>query len=184
MQGTIDFVHTMLAGVVTESDLVVDATAGNGKDTVFMASRAEHVFAFDIQKTALKRTEARLFEAGLDNVTLIHDSHVNIPLHLNHPIKAAVFNLGYLPGGDKNVTTHAKSTVTALEGVLSLLVTGGVIAFTAYPGHAEGKREAEALERHVAGLSSRTFETLLYRSLNKTNAPYAIIVKRKQADED
>jgi len=178
---SIAFTHELLKDHVDKSDRTVDATAGNGKDARFLAAISEHVFAFDIQKEALARTRSLLAAEGITNVTLIHDSHENIPLHVQEGIKAVVFNLGYLPGGKTDVTTRTDSTLVAIEGALEILMPGGIVAVTVYPGHKEGRNEEEALTAFVKELDTKRFDVVRYQALNRKDAPYPIIIgKRKE----
>ncbi len=174
----IPFTHRVLEEIVTKDDLVVDATAGNGHDTAFLAKHAAHVFAFDVQDEALKSTRTRLEKENLANVTLIRDSHENIPLHIYKDIKAAVFNLGYLPGGDKTLTTKALTSVQAVSNMLELLVKGGVVAVTVYLGHSEGKNEADALMRFADTLSEETYRVSVYKILNRNEAPFTMFIEK------
>ena len=116
--------HAFLAEVVTKEDTVVDATMGNGHDTLFLAQLAKQVYAFDIQKQAVEKTRQRLAEAGLDNVQLILSGHETMDQYTDH-FKAAIFNLGYLPSADKSVITRPDTTLEALEKVCRGLEKGG-----------------------------------------------------------
>ena len=102
-----------------EGDVAVDFTMGNGHDTEFLSKtvgEAGHVYAFDIQEAALISTAKNLESAGcFKNYTLIHDSHHNVKNYVDRPIKAGMFNLGYLPGGDKSITTMRATTLPAIE---------------------------------------------------------------------
>ncbi len=177
---SIAFAHDMLAAHVEKTDRTIDATAGNGKDTLFLARISAHVFAFDIQKEALARTRQLLAEAGADNVTLIHDSHHNIPLYVHDDIKAVVFNLGYLPGGDKHLTTKAPTTIEAVENATEILCAGGIIVIMVYPGHPEGRTEEKALDRYVKTLPADRFHVVKYQPLNRKDAPYPIIIEKRK----
>ncbi len=180
LKRSLSFTHDLLAQYVEKTDRTVDATAGNGKDTLFLARISEHVFAFDIQKEALERTRALLEKESVTNVTLIHDSHVNIPLHIHEDIKAAVFTLGYLPGGDKFLTTKASATVEAVENMLEILLPGGIIVIMVYPGHQEGKNEEEALTAFVKDLDKSLADVVRYQPLNRKDAPYPIIIEKRK----
>ncbi|MBR2850426.1 MAG: hypothetical protein IKB84_05260, partial [Clostridia bacterium] len=102
-----------------EGDIAVDFTMGNGHDTEFLSKTVGergHVYAFDVQEQALASTSEHLKAAGCpDNCTLILDSHHNVKKYVDVPIKAGMFNLGYLPGSDKTVTTMRKTTLPAIE---------------------------------------------------------------------
>lgn len=136
----------------------IDATAGNGLDTEFLAksvSPGGHVFAFDIQDQALTTTAARLERAGLSAaVTLIRADHADMRAHL--PCSSAgridlvCFNLGYLPTGDHNLTTRPSTTVSALKTSLGLLKPSGALSIMAYRGHAGAMEEADAVAAFVA----------------------------------
>jgi len=112
-------VHLLLKQLVKPGDRVVDATCGNGKDTLFLAELVGEdgqVVAFDIQKSAIKRSAARLKEAGLDSrVTLLFAGHEEMARLVAAPLSAVVFNLGWLPGGDRELKTCAGSTLPALK---------------------------------------------------------------------
>ena len=103
----------LLAEVVTKEDIVVDATMGNGHDTLFLAQLAKQVYAFDIQEQAVEKTRQRLAEADLDNAQLILAGHETLDQYTDH-FKAAIFNLGYLPSADKSVITRPATTLEAL----------------------------------------------------------------------
>src|SRR5690625_2162761 len=123
IQGIIPFAHDLLAKAVTRGDTVVDATCGNGNDTLFLSSLVGdegHVFAVDIQRQAIQTTKALLAEHTRKNFTLIHDSHAHIDTYIDDHVElaAAVFNLGYLPRSDKQIITEPTSTITALEKLL------------------------------------------------------------------
>ncbi len=141
-----------------------DCTAGNGHDTCFLArlcGEEGHVYAFDIQEEALASTDALLGREGLsDRVTLIHDGHEHIAEHVPAPLDAVMFNLGWLPGGDKSVTTRWETTRTAVLAGLSLLKKGGVETICVYPGHDEGNIERENLSALLSALSPREYNAL------------------------
>ncbi|HET6423373.1 MAG TPA: class I SAM-dependent methyltransferase [Planctomycetaceae bacterium] len=141
---------------VGTGDIVIDATAGNGHDALFLARTVGprgKVYAFDIQREALDRTAARLAEAGISHVQLVHGDHAHLrdlvePQH-HGEIAAVMFNLGYLPRGDKTIITRAASTIAAIQAAMRLLRDGGTITILAYPGHAGGEEELAAVERLV-----------------------------------
>jgi len=147
-----------LAAVVRPGDVALDATAGNGKDTLVLAKRVGptgRVFAFDVQQSALDQTASALAAAGLLNTTLVLGDHAlvreTIPPEFHGRLAVAVFNLGYLPGGDKGIVTRADSSRAALLAAAELLRPGGLLTVTVYPGHSEGAEEAAT----VAELLSR-----------------------------
>lgn len=145
--------HDKLQSRLRSGDWAIDATAGNGHDTLFLAQQVGdtgHVYAFDIQAQAIQSTTAHLASAGLDQrVTLCQASHAdmltNLPGHWQGRVAAIVFNLGYLPNGDKNIITQAGSTIAALKQSVCLLKPGGILSILAYRGHDGGLSEDEAV---------------------------------------
>lgn len=154
-------VHLILEECVGAGDFVIDATAGNGHDTLKLAQRVGshgEVWAIDLQEAALRATRARLQEAGIETaVRLLGGDHAEVLASWSreHQSRAAaiVFNLGYLPGGDKEVTTRAGNTVAALEASLPLLAPGAPLLVTAYRGHAGGQAEADAVAAWAESLA-------------------------------
>lgn len=138
----------------------IDATAGNGHDTEFLAraiGETGRVFAFDIQEAAIRATLARLERAGLSSrVTLIHADHARMAAHLpcgsESRIDLICFNLGYLPSGDHAVTTRPETTIRALTEALGLLKPAGALSVMAYRGHPGAMKEAEAVKSFMEAL--------------------------------
>jgi len=177
------FTKYLLEKSVAEGDVVVDATCGNGNDTVFLShlvGNKGRVFAFDIQKEAINQAKVRVNEAGIENVDLILDGHENVLNYISQAISAAIFNLGYLPGSDKIVTTTGETTWKAVVDMLSLLKIGGVIILVIYQGHEEGKLERNKIEEAIMTLDPSKTEVLRYEFLNKNNAPYIVALEKKK----
>jgi 16S rRNA C1402 N4-methylase RsmH len=175
------FTKYLLEKTIAEGDVVVDATCGNGNDTVFLSHLVAsngRVFAFDVQKEAIDRADQRLKEARIENVNLILDGHENVRKYIDAEISAAIFNLGYLPGGDKRVTTNGDTTWKAVVDLLSLLSVGGIIILVIYHGHEEGKVERDWIEKQVQTLDAGVTSVLRYEFLNKSNAPYIIAIEK------
>lgn len=154
----------ILRKAVRGGDTVVDATMGNGHDTLFLCSlvgETGKVYAFDIQQEAVDAAAKRLREAGVENrAELFRLGHEHIAEKVPGPVQAVVFNLGWLPGGDHSVTTRTETTMTAAGQALELLAPGGVLVMCVYPGHAEGARELERLTVFFAELEPRRFNVL------------------------
>ncbi len=180
MEKIIPFAHNIIGKRVLPTDIAVDATAGNGLDTVFLAARCEHVYAFDVQQSAISATKSRLQEEGLENVTLIKASHAEMGQHLKTAPKVIMFNLGYLPGGDKSLSTRAEETLIAIKEALNMLSVHGLLSITFYTGHPEGKREADRLLPYLSTLSSKTYNVLRYEFINKSQAPFVVLVEKLQ----
>ena len=147
-------VHRILKNHLKEGDRAIDATAGNGYDTSFLAEQVGalgKVIAIDIQDCAIRSTQEKLESAGLvGRVRLMTDDHATALgkfIEANRgKIAAITFNLGYLPGSDKSIQTHAESTEEALAASIQLLAPGGYLCVTAYRGHSGGTSEAETVE--------------------------------------
>ncbi len=175
--------HTYLDMVIKEGDTVVDATAGNGFDTLFLAQKVGpqgNVYAFDIQENALAVTADILRENKISNrVTLIGESHTCISEHINVPLAAAAYNLGYLPGGDHSIVTRAHTTCESIKQALALLNPGGLITITLYPGHPEGRREKEMLIPFCENLSPSEYTALHTERLNRQTPPPELLIIQK-----
>ena len=141
------FIEKHFLTVGTLPRVAIDATCGNGFDTVFLAKLAsEKVLAFDIQKIALKKTREQLEQYNLEHkVKLIHKGHENMAEYVSSPVDVIMFNLGYLPQAKKEITTKTDSTLIALNSALALLNSNGILSILCYPGHAEGKHETIAV---------------------------------------
>ncbi len=164
-------------------DVAVDFTMGNGHDTEFLSKTVGEngrVFAFDIQEQALESTSEHLKRSDCpDNYTLILDSHHNVKNYVNTPIKAGMFNLGYLPGSDKKITTMRKTTMPAIEAAVSLLDRDGILLVAVYPGHAEGDAEGKMVCEYFATLPRTQYCATRIQILNSPTSPYFIVIEKK-----
>lgn len=139
------------------------------------------MWAFDIQAEAIQHTSQCLYEAGLNQrVRLIHDSHVNIGSYITDSIKAAMFNLGYLPGGNRVITTCGPDTVAGLNCCIQRLASGGLITIVAYPGHPGGFQEMEEILHYISGLDQKEYEAWQLNFINQQNHPPGLMVVSKR----
>lgn len=159
-----EIAHQKIRSVIRPGDVAIDATVGNGHDTLFLATCVGPegcVYGFDVQPEALSATLQRVNSAGLHNVHLIHRSHAELlsalPERLLASVRVVMLNLGYLPGGNKKVTTQAESTTAAIQAGLSLLNAGGIMTILAYVGHAGGSEEAAAVVKLLGDLPTTQF---------------------------
>lgn len=178
------FLHGLITPFIRRGDVVVDCTLGNGHDALFLARAAGeegHLFGFDIQAGAIAASRRKLLDGGIgeERFTLVRGSHEEIGDHVPGGIGAAVYNLGYLPGGDRAVTTLAETTVPSMLEALLLLRPEGVVALTLYTGHAGGDAEAESVLRCAKGLDHRMFHVLNlgYANLPK-DPPSMLLIQR------
>jgi 16S rRNA C1402 N4-methylase RsmH len=183
------FTRTLMNLAVNEGDIAVDATVGNGHDTLYLAQRvgeSGHVFGFDIQNEAIAATSARLQEHNmLKRVTLFQASHdqliEKIPAIYHGRITGAIFNLGYLPGGDKRIVTKPDSTIRAIEQLLQIMAKEGIIVVVVYHGHPEGAIERDALLHYTKAIDQKRAHVLKYEFINQMNNPPFIIALEKRS---
>ena len=183
--------HRLAAERIRPGDAVIDATVGNGVDTLFLCLRVGRrgtVYGCDIQEEAIERTRRRLAERLSEppqRLVLVRRSHHELDEIVDARdrgrVSAVMFNLGWLPHGDPSVVTRPETTLPALDAALTLLAPGGVLTVVAYPGHPGGDAEAEAVERWARSLPSDRFEALLYRFCNRADrSPYLIAVEKRK----
>lgn len=180
----VELSHEYLSQVVQPGDSVIDATVGNGGDTLFLGrlvGSEGKVFGFDLQEQALKNTHAKLKEKGLDSrVQLIAASHSVMAQYVKEPIKAVVFNLGYLPGGDHNITTEAATTLPGLEQGLALLAPGGLLSVSIYWGHPQGEEEKNAIMAFLQQPQAKDWQVLEISVPNRERAPILLIIEKHE----
>lgn len=175
----------LISPYILKGDTVVDATMGNGKDTLFLAElvgESGRVYSFDIQEQAIDHTRQLLTQSQKlnDNISLINDSHENIDHYVKEEVAAAVFNLGYLPGGSKEITTKGDTTVVALKKILTLLKKEGIISVLIYSGHGQGKREKEVVLDFLSKLDDKMFHVVSFEMINQKNSPPNLVMVTKK----
>ena len=186
LKNALAFNHQLLQDQVEKGDLVIDATLGNGKDALFLSNlvgKDGQLIGFDIQIQALEKTQERL-KAGFcrAKTNLFLDGHENMASYChNDSAKAIVFNLGYLPGSDKTLTTQARTTIEAVEAGLDILQPGGLMTLMVYAGHSEGQVEKEELEVYLQGLDQSNYTVFKYQPLNQKNTPPYLLAIEKLA---
>lgn len=170
---------------IREGDSVVDATMGNGKDTLFLCElvgETGHVYAFDVQEEAVARTRERVAEAGYaERTTLLLAGHETMAAHVPAGVQAVMFNLGWLPGAEHIVTTKTNTTLEAVRAAVSLIAPGGIVTVCVYPGHDEGTRELSALLEYARTLSVREYNVAHHCFLNASSqTPQLILIQRNK----
>ncbi len=166
-------------------EVAVDFTMGNGNDTLFLSQAVGangRVYAFDVQEEAVLSTKAHLEANGApENYELICASHHRVKEFVHEPIKAGMFNLGYLPrSGRRAVTTMRKTTMPAVEAAIDLLLPDGVLIIAIYPGHEEGALEGDMLREYFKGLSRFEICASEFRILNSPSSPYFFLVEKSE----
>lgn len=190
-QSHLDLAHRYWSALILPGDIAIDATSGNGHDALQLCRLAlkkdgGRVYALDIQQAAVAKTEDLLSSELpielLERVSCLKSDHQNFPDEIiENSVKLIVYNLGYLPGGDKTMTTQTDSTLISLTAALRLLCAGGAISITCYPGHAEGLREENALLEYSQQLPPHTYSCCHHRWLNRKDAPSLLIIQKGSA---
>jgi len=183
----LDAAHEFVESALHPGETAVDATVGNGHDTLALARAvgAEgRVVGFDVQAEALAATRERLAGVeGTAEVDLIHDGHEHLARHMGaDPVGAVMFNLGYLPGSESSLTTRPETTLPALRAAAERLRPGGVLTVVLYTGHEGGPVEADAVEAWATDLPQRRYRALSYRFLNQQNDPPRLLVVECRPD--
>lgn len=178
MYKVLNFSHKVLEEVLTKDDVALDMTLGAGNDSKFLASLVKKVYAFDIQEKAIEIAKENLKEH--DNVEYILDGHENVLKYITDGVKGIIFNLGYLPTGNKSITTMTETTIKAIKDSLTLLIKKGVMVICLYPGHPEGKKESVEVIEFVKGLNQKEYDVLKYEFINQINEPPFLICIEKR----
>lgn len=175
--------------LLQKDDVVIDATIGNGKDTLTLCSIMDRlgggkVIGIDIQKEALERTSNRINEQlpnFIANLELHLRSHEIFPDTIApSSVKLIVYNLGYLPGGDKTLTTKTSTTLISIENALTLLKSGGCLSITCYPGHSEGEIEYGQICALTSSLCKETYCVCQHIFSNRKKSPVLILIQKSR----
>ncbi|GFZ29585.1 rRNA methyltransferase [Clostridium zeae] len=168
--------HYIINNFVDEKNIAIDATLGNGYDSDFLSDNFKKVYSFDIQEEAVSTYKLK----KKDNVELILDSHEYIEKYVTQQVNCVMFNLGFLPGGSKEITTLTDSTLKSLKASIKLLSSGGIITIALYNGHTEGKRESSEVINFARNLDKKFFGVMHHEYLNRTNCPPELVVIEKK----
>ncbi len=179
--------HQLIRSRLPAAHRVVDATAGNGNDTLFLAENTPAtaaVWAFDIQPQALAKTEELLARHQLAHkVRLVLDSHSRLSNYLQSPVDAVMFNLGYLPGSDHTLSTSPATTLQAVKQALALITDSGLMTIAAYPGYEQGRQECQAVQTYLSGLNQKNYAVACWSMVNQKNNPPVLFIIEKIRSE-
>ncbi len=177
LNNVVKFKNNIIREYCNRNSIVVDGTMGNGNDTLFLSKICKNgvVHAFDIQSQALENTKSRCIDQ--DNIKYYLQSHAEFATLKLKEIDFAIFNLGYLPGSDLEITTSYPTTISALEQMLAVLKVSGAICITLYTGHDHGQEASEVLD-FIKQLPNNNYAILKYEFLNLDNAPYVIVIEK------
>ena len=168
---------------LNDGDIAVDCTMGNGNDTAFLCQLVGDngkVYAFDIQESAVINTRKKLQTLDfLERAEIILDGHQNVEKYVKEKVRLVIFNLGYLPKGNHEITTKKESTIEAVQKCLYILEPNGIILLTIYTGHENGKMEKIALESFTSKLSQKEYNVANICFTNQINNPPELICIEK-----
>ncbi len=174
-QNAVELSHEYIERTVKIGDTVIDATAGNGNDTLFLAKLVGdtgRVFAFDIQAKAVENTKKRLAENNVsERCNVILDGHQNMKKYVDAPVSAIMFNFGYLPGGDHNVFTIPETSIQAIQSSMELISDDGIITLAIYYGGDSGFEERDALLSYLKTINNKDYSVLYHHFWNYPNCP-------------
>lgn len=181
MVDLLDLQKSFILAHLKPGDVAVDYTMGNGHDTEFLSKTVGDngkVYAFDIQINALNSTAANLKRAECpDNYTLFCASHHRVKEFVGEKVRAGMFNLGYLPGSDKKITTMHETTLAAIESAISLMDSDAIILIAIYPGHAEGEVEGRLVGERLSQLDRKLYTVACFKMMNSPTSPYFYIIE-------
>ena len=177
IERTREVVELLAPMYLEEDSTVCDFTLGNGHDSLFLLRQIKKgfLYGFDIQEEAVNNSRDLLTESGFKNFKLILDSHANVLEHVKEKIDLGIYNLGYLPGGDKSLITREDSTVKSIDGALKILNPGKALIITAYKGHKGAMEEYEIVMEYVSSLDQKKYSVMNINFPNQRNNPPEII---------
>lgn len=198
LQDTTRLALMMCEKYIDEESDAVDCTCGRGNDTLFLARKCRRVYSFDIQEEALVSAQQLMSANGIswrvwnhkqqsaqsgseEKVIFVKDNHAYLERYINVQPALVIFNLGYLPGGDKRITTVAENTVKAVKTAVDVIKVGGLVCVTIYPGHEEGRKEFEAIKSFAQDLEKNKFHCVMTDMLNQSSAaPQILWITKKK----
>lgn len=167
--------HNAIKNHCVNFNVALDATLGNGYDTDFLSTLFDTVYAFDIQEQCILNYKNK----RNSKVNLIQDSHENLDKYISKGLDCAMYNLGFLPGGNKELTTTYDTTLKSIEKSLSLLNPQGIVTIAIYPGHQAGKLEKEYLLDYCSNLPKQKYAVLYSQFINRHNNPPELLIIEK-----
>lgn len=191
-QSHLDLAHGYWEKLLKAGDSALDATCGNGRDTLALArllfsnssaSSLGTLYAIDNKQEALTNTlkllQDTLPSPNLEHIKLHLQCHATLPCEiLPASLRLVVYNLGYLPGHNKQLTTHASTTLASVQAAMPLVMPGGCISITAYPGHPEGAQEEVALLHFCETLLPQEWNVCYHRFCNRRKSPSLFLLQR------
>ncbi len=180
MSSHLSTTHQLWKKLVGPGDRIIDATVGNGHDTLYLARLLNgngELIGYDIQSEALAQADRRFQQLSSEQRKIIFLKQQSHALFDEQNVKLIVYNLGYLPGGDKTVTTISATTVQSVQHALEIITEDGAISITCYPGHEEGEKEQKALLKFLQTLPSSQWSICHYQWINRPRSPTVVWIK-------
>lgn len=180
MKKMVTMAQELLRDYLKEDSICADFTMGNGLDTLFLATHAckGHIYAFDIQEQALANTAQRLSAHARAHVDLILENHAHLDRYIKEPLDVGIFNFGYLPSGDPSLTTEVKHSQVAVHKAFSLLKRHGLLVLVLYPGHPQGKLEADYFTSWCEQLEVHQATIMKICMIHKPQAPFVLAIEK------
>lgn len=171
-----DLSHYIIRNFVLNKEIAIDGTLGNGYDSDFLSQNFKKVYSFDIQEEACIKYR----EKKLENVEVINDSHHLFKNYIKENVDCIMYNLGFLPGGNKEITTMHTTSLKSIESGLEILNSGGIMTICIYRGHNEGKIEETCILDFLKQLPKNEYGVMTHSYLNRQeNSPLLVIVEKK-----
>lgn len=172
-----ELTHYITKRFVENKKIAVDGTLGNGHDTDFLAKLFEKVYTFDIQEVACRNYK----DKNINNVVVINDSHHLFKKYIKEDeVDCIMYNLGFLPGGNKSITTMHETSLESIKEGLDLLSHGGIMTICIYRGHNEGKEEESCILKYLETLPKSQYGVMLHTFLNRdNNSPILVVIEKK-----
>ncbi len=178
MKKITEMAHIVLAPYIHAEAICADFTAGNGNDTLFFCERAQKgfVYAFDIQKEAVRQCEAVL--KVYPNVKLILDNHIHMENYIHEQLDAAIFNFGYLPNSASTLVSEPQTSLIAVQRAFALCKRHALLVLVCYPGHEIGEQEAQCISEWCHTLKSDEARIMKIAMVNKPHAPFLYAIEK------
>ena len=167
--------QNIIKDYLENKEVAIDGTLGNGHDTDFLSENFKRVYAFDIQKEACLNYEKK----NIKNVKVINDSHHLFKNYIKEEVNCIMYNFGFLPGGDKSITTLHETSLESIKEGLNLLSHEGIITLCIYTGHSEGKKEESFILEYLKKLPKNEYGVMIHSFLNRDNAPKLVVIEKK-----
>ncbi|MDR2822763.1 MAG: class I SAM-dependent methyltransferase [Acholeplasmatales bacterium] len=170
-----DVLKSILLNLIDRDSIVVNASTGNGLETIFLAEHVKKVYAFSTQELAISNTKYLTIENKITNCVLLKESRDNINKHVNK-YQGVLYNLGYLPL-DEPLEIRLEKTINSIKGALEVIPkSGGFICVSCYPGVKYSKEEISAIHELLINLPLEEYDLLKFNIENKASAPYVLLL--------